>query len=128
MTMEFKDNEAIYMQIANNVSESVLLGKWQEGMKIPSVRNMASEMQVNPNTVIRTYEFLESRDIIYTKRGLGFFVREGAVKRIRTYIRDTFLETELPDIFKSMMLLDIDVEEVITRHKLFKEQIKANSK
>jgi len=89
--MEFRDNEAIYMQIANNVSENILLGKWKSEDKILSVRDMAVEMQVNPNTVIRTYELLENQNIIYTKRGLGFFVSPDAVERIRKFKRERFL-------------------------------------
>ena len=53
MGIEFRDNEAIYLQIANNVSENILIRKWAEEDKIPSVRDLASEMQVNPNTVIK---------------------------------------------------------------------------
>lgn len=120
LTMEFKDNEAIYLQIANNVSENILLGKWKEEDKIPSVRDLASEMQVNPNTVIRTYEFLENQQIIYTKRGLGFFVNQGAVEKIKIYKRNNFLEIDLPDLFKNMYLLDIDTDEISRRFEMFK--------
>lgn len=118
--MEFRDNEAIYLQIANNVSESILLGKWADEEKILSVRDLAAEMQVNPNTIIRTYEFLESRNIIFTKRGLGFFVSAGAVDRIKKYRKENFLEAELPNVFKSMSLLDIDAEEIVRRYELYK--------
>jgi DNA-binding transcriptional regulator YhcF (GntR family) len=117
--MEYRDNEAIYLQIANNVSENILLGKWFEEDKIPSVRDMASEMQVNPNTIIRAYEFLESREIIYTKRGLGFFVSPGAIERIGKHKKEYFLETELPSLFKSMTLLNIEAEEIVRRYKSF---------
>lgn len=120
LTMEFKDNEAIYLQIANNVSENILLGKWKEEDKIPSVRDLASEMQVNPNTVIRTYEFLENQQIIYTKRGLGFFVNQGAVEKIKIYKRNSFLDIDLPDLFKNMYLLDIDTDEISRRFEMFK--------
>ena len=120
LTMEFKDNEAIYLQIANNVSENILLGKWKEEDKIPSVRDLASEMQVNPNTVIRTYEFLENQQIIYTKRGLGFFVSKGAVGKIKKYKRESFLDSDLPEFFKNMLLLGIEVSEISKRFEDFK--------
>ena len=120
LTMEFKDNEAIYLQIANKVSENILLGKWKEEDKIPSVRDLASEMQVNPNTVIRTYEFLENQQIIYTKRGLGFFVSKGAVGKIKKYKRESFLDSDLPEFFKNMLLLGIEVSEISKRFEDFK--------
>ncbi|MEJ7780076.1 MAG: GntR family transcriptional regulator [Daejeonella sp.] len=120
MGIEFRDNEAIYLQIANNVSENILLGKWVEDSKIPSVRDLALEMQVNPNTVIRTYEFLENQQIIYSKRGLGFFVGKGAVGKIKKYKRESFLGSDLPELFKTMHLLGIDAEEILKRFEVFK--------
>ncbi|MBC7451968.1 MAG: GntR family transcriptional regulator [Cytophagales bacterium] len=118
--MEFRDNEAIYLQIANNVSENILIRKWAEEDKIPSVRDLASEMQVNPNTVIRTYEFLENQQIIYSKRGLGFFVSKGAVGKIKKYKRESFLDSDLPEFFKNMLLLGIEVSEISKRFEDFK--------
>lgn len=123
--MEFRENEAIYLQIANSVSENILLGKWGEGDKILSVRDLASEMQVNPNTVIRTYEFLENKQIIYTKRGLGFFVGPGAVEKIKKYKRESFMESDLPIFLKNMHLLGIDPEEIARRYELFKSTYKS---
>jgi GntR family transcriptional regulator len=120
--MEFRDNEAIYVQIANSIGEKILLGKWQPEDKIPSVRDLAVEMQVNPNTVIRTYEFLEKQDIIYTKRGLGFFVSANAVEKIKKYKRERFLQTDLPEFFKSVYLLDISLEEISKRYQDFKSK------
>jgi len=118
--MEFKDNEAIYVQIANNVSDNILLGKWGEEEKIPSVRELASEMQVNPNTVIRTYEVLEKQGVIYTKRGIGFFVTEGAANRIKNYKRDSFMESDLPILFRNMILLGISADEIARQFEIFK--------
>lgn len=122
MTMEFRDNEAIYLQIANFARENILLGKWAEEEKILSVRELASEMQVNPNTVVRTYELLEQQEIIYTKRGLGFFVREGAAKKVRKLKRDNFMEYNLPELFRNMFLLDVDPAEIIKRYEIFRNK------
>ena len=78
--MEFRDNEAIYLQIAAYVSENILLGKWPAEEKIPSVRDMAVELEVNPNTVMRSYEFLGRHDLfIFTTvffKGPPFFVSQ----------------------------------------------------
>ena len=79
--MEFKDNEAIYLQIAGYVSELILRGKWPPDSKIPSVRELAGDLQVNPNTVMRTYELLQSQNVLYNKRGIGFFVAPAGPRR-----------------------------------------------
>jgi len=118
--MEFRDNEAIYLQIAHSVSENILLGKWIPDEKIPSVRDLAAEMQVNPNTVIRTYEFLQNKEIIYTKRGLGFFVSDDAVEKIKKYKKEQFLEIDLPAVFKDMYLLGIGIDDITKRYEIFK--------
>ena len=62
--MEFRTNEAIYLQIAAYVSENILLGKWLPEQKIPSVRDMAVELEVNPNTVMRAYELLQTLEVL----------------------------------------------------------------
>ena len=118
--MNFKGTEAIYLQIADYISENILLGKWRSEDKIPSVRDLAVEMQVNPNTVIRTYEFLQNQKIIFTKRGLGFFVCPEGAKRIKEYKRENFLKTDLPEFFKSMYLLGVDVEDILKQYETFK--------
>lgn len=120
--MEFKDNEAIYLQIANYVSENILLGKWLSEDKIPSVRDLAGELQVNPNTVMRTYEFLQNQEVIYNKRGIGFFVTPASDKKIKNFRKERFLQQELPDFFRSIYLLDISLEEVQQRYERFKKE------
>ncbi len=117
--MEFKDNEAIYLQIAAYVSENILLEKWVEEEKIPSVRDLAINLQVNPNTVMRTYEYLQNKEVIYNKRGLGFFVSLQGKKKIKVYLKEQFLQQELPALFKNMYLLNIDFSEMQVKYDKF---------
>lgn len=70
--MDFKDTQAIYMQIADFVCDNIVSGKWSGDGRIPSVRELGMQLEVNPNTVMRAYEWLENRQIIYNKRGIGF--------------------------------------------------------
>src|ERR1017187_3633688 len=100
--MEFRDNEAIYLQIAAFVSENILTGKWPAEQKIPSVRDLAIELEVNPNTVMRSYEFLQNQEVIYNKRGLGFFVAPQADKMVKAYKKDRFLKQDLPGFFRTI--------------------------
>jgi len=120
--MEFRDNEAIYLQIAGFVTENILLGKWPMGQKIPSVRELAVELQVNPNTVVRSYEFLTNREVISNKRGIGFFANEDAVDKIKTYKKERFLKQELPEFFRNIYLLNISLEDISTRYENFKTE------
>ena len=121
--MEFRDNEAIYLQIAAFVCDNILTGKWPAGQKILSVRDLAVALEVNPNTVMRTYEYLQQRDIISNKRGMGLFVTANAVENIKSIRRERFMQQELPDFFTSLYLLDIEPEEVMKLYNEFKKTL-----
>ena len=119
--MDFKDNEAIYLQIAGYVSELILRGKWPPDFKIPSVRELAADLQVNPNTVMRTYELLQSQEVLYNKRGIGFFVAPAAAEQVLAQRRARFLTQELPEVFATMRLLGIGLPEVQRRYEEFNQ-------
>lgn len=125
--MEFKNNEAIYLQIADYISDRILVNKWEPDEKIPSVREMAGILEVNPNTVMRSYEQLQLAEIIYNKRGLGFFVSKEAVKNIKKIQQKKFKDYELPQFFKAISLLDISLEEIAEKYKSYLEE-KTHSK
>lgn len=117
--MEFRDNEAIYLQIADYAGENILLGKWSLNEKISSVRELAVELQVNPNTVMRAYEFLQTKEVILNKRGIGFFVDVNAKEKIKAYRKERFLGQELPEFFRNLSLLDISMDEIKKRFEAF---------
>ena len=120
--MEFNDNEAIYLQIASYVGEQVLRQQWPPDQKIPSVRELAAELQVNPNTVMRTYELLQSQGIVYNRRGLGLFVAPAGAAQVRVHRRERFLQQELPAFFNTISLLDISLAELAQRYEAFKTE------
>jgi len=117
--MEFKDTQAIYLQIGDYLCEQILLDRWKESDRILSVRELGVSLQVNPNTVMRTYDFLQSIDIIFNKRGVGYFVAEKAKIKIIAYRRKQFLEQELPLIFKNMKILGMSFEEIKAKYEEF---------
>ncbi len=123
--MDFKENPAIYIQIAEYVCEQILLKKWKLGDKIISIRELAVDMEVNPNTVQRAYDFLQQRNIITNKRGIGYFIEEDALERILTFRREQFIENELPVFFRNIYLLKMDFKEIKT---LFDQFVKDNFK
>lgn len=120
--MEFRETQAIYLQIGDYVCEQILLGRWHEGDRIPSVRELGVDLQVNPNTVMRTYDFLQNLDIIFNKRGVGYFVTQGASVRILAYRRNQFIEQELPLFFKNINLLGMSISDIGDMYKKFSEQ------
>jgi GntR family transcriptional regulator len=119
--MEFRDNKAIYLQIAEFICEKILLQIWGKEDKIPSVRELAVDLEVNPNTVMRTYELLQQNEIIYTKRGLGYFVTENGLKKAKTLIKNEFLKKDLPYFFKNLDLLGIDFDELKNLFETYKK-------
>ncbi len=118
--MEFRDNEAIYLQIAAFVSENILLGKWPAEQKILSVRDLAVELEVNPNTVMRSYEFLQNQGVIYNKRGLGLYVAPDGPDKVKTYRKERFIQQDLPVFFRNIYLLDIEPEDLQQWYEKFK--------
>lgn len=116
--MEFEGREPIYLQISNLVCENIITGVWKEGDRIPSIRELAVDAEVNPNTVMRAYAHLQERGIIQNRRGIGYFAADSAAaRRIK---RDEFVAAELPRLFKAMELLDIDFEEIAGHHARYR--------
>ena len=93
--MNFNDNKAIYLQIADRIGDQILSGKLTPEGKVPSVRELAAEIEVNANTVARTYDHLQQNGIIYTKRGLGYFVSPDANDKIVASRRDQLMKGEM---------------------------------
>ena len=110
--MEFNSKQPIYVQIAEKMIENILEEKWSEEEKIPSVRDLAMEVEVNPNTVMRTYSFLQEADIIYNKRGIGYFVSPEAFSIVKEMKREEFINEELPHVFRTMELLDMGIGDI----------------
>ncbi len=123
--MDFKENPAIYIQIAEYVCEQILLKKWELGDKIISIRDLAVNMEVNPNTVQRGYDFLQQRNIITNKRGIGYFIEYDAMDRILNFRREQFIENELPVFMRNIFLLKMDFKEIKV---LYDQFVKENFK
>jgi GntR family transcriptional regulator len=122
--MEFRETQSIYLQIADFVCEKILLKEWPPGGRIPSVRELAVQLEVNPNTVMRSYEFLQQENVIFNQRGIGFFAAEDAVQQATRYRRDRFIEKDLPQVFRSLFLLGMDPEELKPLYERFKKQMR----
>ncbi|PLX11828.1 MAG: GntR family transcriptional regulator [Marinilabiliales bacterium] len=110
--MEFNDNKAIYLQISDLFFDEILMKKWNDGDRIPSVRELAINIEVNPNTVMRTFSYLQEKGIIFNKRGIGYFLADDAYKITLKLRKEEFIKEELPQIFKTIRLLNLDFSDL----------------
>jgi len=110
--MDFKDTKAIYLQIADYVCEQILLQRWRENDRILSVRELGVALEVNPNTALRAYDFLQNKEIILNKRGIGYFAADNAIAQVKRYKKQQFIENDLPEVLKTMQLLEMDFAEL----------------
>jgi len=112
--MEFDNNKSIYLQIAESIRERVVGGVYPAGEKIPSVRELAAEMGVNPNTIMRTYNELQAMEIIDNKRGIGYFVKPEAPQLIIEGKKKYFFEKVFPEFIRQAEMLGITAGQLKT--------------
>ena len=110
--MNFTNDKAIYIQMADRLMDEILADKYKDDDRIPSVREYAVLLEVNTNTAVKAYDELARANIIYNKRGLGYFVTPGANKQILKERKRAFMKERLPELFRQMQLLGITLEDV----------------
>ena len=110
--MEFQETKSIFLQIADTICDKILNHTFKSGERLPSVREMAAEVGVNPNTVMRTYTELQNDGIIKNKRGIGFFVEEMAFETILNLRKEEFFQHVLPEFINLTSMLRLKEEEI----------------
>ena len=120
--MKFQNDKPIYQQIGIYIRNDILKNNIKSGERMPSIREMAVDLEVNPNTVNRAYADLQSEEIIYNKRGIGYFINDKAKEMIMQEEKKEFLEKKLPSIFDKMMLLNINFNDL---QKYYEDYINA---
>lgn len=123
--MEFNDNQAIYLQIADIFCERILKKQWQAGEKLPSIRDIAVQVEVNPNTALRTFSFLQDKGIIFNKRGIGYFVADDGFKKALTFLKESFIREELPKMFNTMDVLNLRTKDLEQYYETYRQKQKA---
>ena len=124
--MIYQNEKAIYVKIAERLCDDILSGKFKEEERVPSVRELASEYEVNTNTVLRTFDILQRDGIIYQKRGIGVFVSPGARRKIRSSQKKEFLNHDMPDFFRRLTLLGLSIDDVVTAWEAHNRRIRDN--
>ncbi|MDR1370560.1 MAG: GntR family transcriptional regulator [Dysgonamonadaceae bacterium] len=123
--MQFNDSQAIYLQIAGFVEDKILRKEWSADERIPSVRDLAVSLEVNPNTAMRTYDYLQQQGIIYNQRGIGYFVSSNGFKLVLKTRKNLFMKENLPEFFKNITLLGFTMEEITG---LYQHHLQQNKK
>ncbi len=98
--------------MGERLCDEILADKYKDDDRIPSVREYAVLLEVNTNTAVKAFDELARANIIYNKRGLGYFVTPGAKQQILRERKKQFMKERLPELFRQMRLLDIKIEEV----------------
>ena len=112
MTFE-ENNKAIYLQIADRISDEILNGTYDIESRIHSVREYAASVEVNANTVVRSYERLTAKGLIYQKRGIGFFVAPDARDKILKERSEDLISRQLPPLFKTLKAIGITPDQLM---------------
>ena len=112
--MIFSTDKAIFQQMADRLADEILAGTYKDDDRIPSVREYAVMLEVNTNTAVKAYEQLARENIIYNKRGMGYYVTAGAREQILQERRQAFLEQTLPELFRQMRLLGLELKDIET--------------
>ena len=119
--MEFSDPKAIYLQLADAIGDLILQGVYAPGTKLPSVRDLAAEAGVNPNTIQRTISTLTDQGVLTNQRGVGTFVDASAREKIMEQRKRVFLEKDLYSFFQRISLLGLDLDDLEPLWKQWKE-------
>lgn len=113
MPTHWNDSQPIYWQLKERTVAMILDGTLGEGEALPSVRTVASEFQLNPITVSKSYQALVDEGLVEKRRGLGMFVCGGARKRLVTSERDKFLNEEWPATINRIGQLGLDPRQLL---------------
>lgn len=123
--MEFQENnKPIYLQIADRICDEILAGVYPPDSRVPSVREYAITVQVNANTVMRSYLHLASKDIIANRRGVGFFTTTDAVERIHQWRKTEFFDHEAGYFFSRLQTMGVTPEALVELYAKYVESKK----
>ena len=117
--MNFNDNKPIYLQRADSLMDSIVRGELPDESRLPSVRDYAIEAGVNPNTVMRTFVWLQQQELIYMKRGIGYFVAPNACARILQMRKEYFFDHEANYFFDRLSSFGISPEQLMNAYTDF---------
>ena len=122
--MIFNDNQPIYLQILELINYKIMNEEWIPDERIPSVRDMAVTYEVNPNTVMRAYDILQNGEIIFKRRGVGYYLASDAREKTVVQSKNEFISNDLPKLFAKLDTFAItlsELEDIYSKYKASKE-------
>ncbi len=119
------NNRPIYEQIKEKFIELIINNALREGDKLPSVRELASMLTVNPNTISKAYSRLEDEGMIETLKGKGTFVRAGAKELVLAYNYDILMK-KIKDVLESAKSLNIKFNVLVDLEKQVLDKLEGN--
>ena len=125
MSWECHDHLPIYAQLMDTLKRRIITGRYLPGEKLPSVRELAAEAGINPNTVQRAFSELEREGLIYTQRATGKYVTENA-DEIKS-ARQALAKTQVAEFLSNMQSLGYSVGDVIVLLQSFNESEEESS-
>jgi GntR family transcriptional regulator len=117
MSIQWNHSQPIYWQLKERTIAMILDGTLTEGEALPSVRTVASDFQLNPITVSKSYQALVDDDLVEKRRGLGMFVRTGARQKLMESERQKFLTEEWPAMLLRIQQLGLDASKLLKSAK-----------
>ncbi|WP_412497558.1 GntR family transcriptional regulator [Vibrio furnissii] len=114
---EWQDNQPIFRQLADKITEQILQGIWPEGEALPSVRTVSADLKINHLTVMKGYQLLVDEGLVEKRRGQGMFVASGALSQLRTQQRQHFLGQQIPQIAATLAQLDMSLDDFMQQLK-----------
>ena len=118
MKLNFDDEKPVFLQIAEGMEDAILTGVFQEESQIPSTTELSVTYKINPATALKGINLLVDSGIVYKKRGVGMFVAEGAVRKLRQKRKDQFYEnfvSRLVEEAKKLEITDVEIISMIER-------------
>ena len=118
MKLNFEDEKPVFLQIAEGMEDAILTGVFQEESQIPSTTELSVTYKINPATALKGINLLVDAGIVYKKRGVGMFVAEGAVRKLRQKRKDQFYEnfvSRLVEEAKKLEITDVEIISMIER-------------
>ncbi len=105
----------VYIKLFETISNAILDGDFKDGDLLPSVRALASQQGANPLTVAKAYQLFQDQGLVTVKRGVGLFVAQGAVKKLRETERRIFIKQTWPNICSQMRRIGINPSELLEK-------------
>ncbi|MCH8557541.1 MAG: GntR family transcriptional regulator [Balneolia bacterium] len=120
--MRFDESRPIYLQIAEHFCDKIMNEDWPPGERVPSVREIAALIEVNPNTAMRAFHLLLESNILVQQRGVGYFTTSTAKSKVVEMRKEQFLNEELPELFSKMKQLGFTPEDLQKKYQKWEEQ------